>query len=96
LWPGFGENSRVIKWAIEQIDGASTSVSTAIGLIPSQGALDISGLGITEEELTEVSAVNIDEWRMEVPLIDDWFAKIGQKLPTELSNEFEILKAALK
>ena len=96
LWPGFGENSRVIKWAIEQIDGANTSVSTAIGLIPSQGALDISGLGITEEELTEVSAVNIDEWRMELPLIDDWFAKIGQKLPTELSNEFEILKAALK
>jgi phosphoenolpyruvate carboxykinase (GTP) len=96
LWPGFGENSRVIKWAIEQIDGANTSISTAIGLIPSQGALDISGLAITEEELTEVSAVNIDEWRMELPLIDEWFTKIGQKLPPELSSEFEILKAALK
>jgi phosphoenolpyruvate carboxykinase (GTP) len=51
---------------------------------------------ITEEEMSEVSAVNIDEWRMEIPLIEEWFAKIGSKLPTELNSEFEILKAALK
>lgn len=96
LWPGFGENSRVIKWAIEQIEGAATSGSTPIGLIPLSGALDISGMTITEEEMSIVSAVNIDEWRMEIPLIEEWFAKIGPKLPTELNSEFEILKAALK
>jgi phosphoenolpyruvate carboxykinase (GTP) len=95
LWPGFGENSRVIKWAIEQIEGANTSVPTPIGLVPSPGAIDVSGLKTSAQELAEVCAVNIDEWRAELPLIDDWFTKIGSKLPSELVSEFATLKAAL-
>ena len=96
LWPGFGENSRVIKWAIEQIEGANTSVSTPIGLVPSPGAIDVTGLGTSVGEMDEVCAVNIEEWQAEVPLIDDWFTKIGSKLPSELVSEFATLKAALK
>lgn len=95
LWPGFGENSRVIKWAIEQIEGANTSIVTPIGLVPSPGAIDVTGLGTSVGEMDEVCAVNIEEWQAELPLIDDWFTKIGSKLPSELVSEFATLKAAL-
>ncbi len=96
LWPGFGENSRVIKWAIEQIEGANTSVETPIGLVPAPGAIDTNGLDTSAADMAEVSAVNLDEWRAEVPLIEEWFTKIGAKLPEELESEFADLKAALK
>ena len=96
LWPGFGENSRVIKWAIEQVEGANTSVPTAIGLVPAQGAIDTDGLDITNDDMAEVSAVNVDEWRAEIPLISEWFAKIGTRLPAEMRAEFETLQANLK
>jgi len=96
LWPGFGENSRVIKWAIEQIEGANTSIETPIGLVPAPGAIDTNGLETSEQDMAEVSAVNLDEWRAEVPLIEEWFTKIGTKLPEEMQSEFADLKAALK
>ena len=96
LWPGFGENSRVIKWAIEQVEGANTSVATPIGLIPAPGSIDTKGLDTSTEDLAEVSAVNVEEWLAELPLIEDWFTKIGPKLPTELRSEFETLKTGLK
>ena len=96
LWPGFGENSRVIKWAIEQIEGANTSVATPIGLVPAPGAIDTSGLKTSAEDMKEVSAVSVDEWRAELPLIQEWFTKIGNKLPSELEKQFDHLKAALK
>ena len=95
LWPGFGENSRVIKWAIEQIEGANTSVESAIGLIPSPGAIDVNGLESSPEDMIEVLSVNIDEWQAEIPLIDEWFEKIGEKLPREMADQFEILKNGL-
>lgn len=95
LWPGFGENSRVIKWAIEQIEGANTSVESAIGLIPSPGAIDVNGLESSTEDMNEVLSVNIDEWQAEIPLIDEWFEKIGEKLPRAMADQFEILKNGL-
>ena len=95
LWPGFGEISRVIKWALEQIEGANTSVESAIGLIPSPGAIDVNGLESSPEDMNEVLSVNIDEWQAEIPLIDEWFEKIGEKLPREMADQFEILKNGL-
>ena len=95
LWPGFGENSRVIKWAIEQIEGANTSIESAIGLIPSLGAIDIKGLEASPDDMNEVLSINIEEWQAEIPLIDEWFSKIGNKLPQELVDQFEILKKGL-
>ena len=86
----------MIKWAIEQVEGAQTSITTPIGRTPAPGAIDIAGLGLSEDSMQEVSAVNIEEWRQEVPLIEEWFAKIGSKLPHELQAEFANLQAALK
>jgi phosphoenolpyruvate carboxykinase (GTP) len=96
LWPGFGENSRIIKWAIEQIEGEGGSVETEIGFIPSPGALDTEGLDISMEDLNAAMAVHQNEWRAELPLIEEWFANIGSKLPQQLKDEYQKLKAALQ
>lgn len=95
LWPGFGDNLRVIKWAIEQVEGNNSSVDSAIGLIPAKGSLDISGMKISPEELQEVLAFDSKEWLDEIPLIQEWFDKIGNKLPNDLKDEFNLLKEAL-
>lgn len=96
LWPGFGENSRVIKWAIDQIEGANFSVETPIGAVPSSGSILTEGMNISELDLDLATAVNLDEWRDEIPLIEQWFAKIGDKLPTELAHQFDQLKDSLR
>ncbi len=96
LWPGYGENSRVIKWAIEQIEGADTAVETPIGFAPKPGALDIDGLDVTSEDMAAASRVDLEEWRAELPLIEEWFSKIGEKLPIELSEQLEKLRVHLK
>lgn len=95
LWPGYGENSRVIKWAIEQIEGADGSVPTVIGLAPKPGSLDVEGLDVSEEDIQTALNVDADEWRAEIPLIEEWFAKIGEKLPSQLVSQLESLKARL-
>jgi len=95
LWPGYGENSRVIKWAIEQIEGADGSVQTAIGLAPKPGSLDVEGLDVSEEDIQTALHVDADEWKQEIPLIEEWFAKIGEKLPSQLVTQLEKLKAQL-
>jgi phosphoenolpyruvate carboxykinase (GTP) len=95
LWPGYGENSRVIKWAIEQIEGADGSVETAIGLSPKPGSLDVEGLDVSVEDIQTALHVDSDEWKQEIPLIEEWFAKIGNKLPNQLVSQLEKLKAQL-
>ncbi len=95
VWPGYGENSRVIKWAIEQIEGADGSVPTAIGLAPKPGSLDVVGLDVSDEDMAIAIKVDKDEWREEIPLIEEWFAKIGDKLPKQLNVQLEKLKAQL-
>ena len=95
LWPGYGENSRVIKWAIEQIEGADGAVPTAIGLAPKAGSLDIDGLDVSAEDIQTALHVDVNEWKQEIPLIEEWFAKIGEKLPTQLISQLERLKAQL-
>jgi len=95
LWPGFGENARVLKWAIERIEGKSTAVETPIGHVPTADALDLSGLDASTEDIETSLKVDVDEWKAEIPLIEEWFAKIGDKLPTSLRDEFEALKQRL-
>ena len=91
----YGENGRVIKWAIEQIEGADGSVPTVIGLAPKPGALDVEGLNVSHADMTAVLVVDTAEWKEEIPLIEEWFAKIGEKLPSALVSQLERLKAAL-
>ncbi|MBM9468834.1 phosphoenolpyruvate carboxykinase (GTP) [Nakamurella leprariae] len=95
LWPGFGENSRVLKWIIERLDGAATAEETAIGYVPAEGALDIDGLDVTPDQLAAALAVEPEEWRQELPLIEEWFAKIGDSVPSSLRDELDALKLRL-
>jgi phosphoenolpyruvate carboxykinase (GTP) len=95
LWPGFGENSRVLKWAIERIEGKAAAQETPIGHVPTAADLDLSGLESPVADIEAALAVDPEEWRAELPLIEEWFAKIGDKLPTSLRDEFEALKQRL-
>jgi phosphoenolpyruvate carboxykinase (GTP) len=95
VWPGFGENIRVIKWALERIAGTAAAVDTPIGRVPSPGALDVDGLDMSADELTTALAVNVDEWKNEIPMIEEWFDKIGGQLPSSMRDELESLKLRL-
>ena len=96
LWPGFGENMRVLKWAIEQVEGKNSSQDSSIGLVPTPGAIDVEGLGVSIADMTEVSKVNIAEWREELPLIERWFETIGKKLPSQMEYQLRQLKAEIE
>ncbi|GAB1512105.1 phosphoenolpyruvate carboxykinase (GTP) [Actinophytocola sp. KF-1] len=95
LWPGFGENSRVLKWAIERIEGKAAAKETPIGYIPTADDLDLSGLDASRADIEAALRFDADEWRAEIPLIEEWFAKIGEKLPTLLRAELDALKTRL-
>ncbi|MGH3758679.1 phosphoenolpyruvate carboxykinase (GTP) [Actinophytocola sp.] len=95
LWPGFGENSRVLKWAIERIEGKAAATETSIGYVPTADDLDLSGLDTSRENVEAALKVDEDEWRAELPLIEEWFEKVGDKLPTVLRAELEVLKQRL-
>ncbi len=95
LWPGFGENSRVLKWVVERIDGQAAAVETPIGHVPAPGALDTDGLDMTDAALTEALAVDPEEWKAEIPQIQEWFEKFGDDLPAVLWTELDGLKARL-
>ncbi len=94
-WPGFGENSRVLKWVVERLDGQADAVETPIGYLPTPGALDIDGLDVTPEQLEAALRYDPEEWRAELPLIEEWFAKFGDRLPAELRAELEHLTDSL-
>ncbi len=95
LWPGFGENSRVLKWVVERIDGQAAAVETPIGHVPAPGSLDVDGLDLSEEALAAALAVDPEEWKAEIPQIQEWFEKFGDQLPTVLWTELDALKARL-
>jgi len=93
LWPGFGENSRVLKWAIERIEGKAAAVETAIGHVPTLESLDTEGLGLSDADIEKALAVDDAEWAAEIPQIQAWFDKFGEELPTQLWSELDALKA---
>ena len=96
LWPGYGENSRVLKWAVERIEGRAAARETPIGYVPAEGSLDLSGLTVSAPDLAAVTAVDRAEWQVELPLIEKWFGTIGEKLPTGLRDELETLRRRLE
>ena len=95
LWPGFGENSRVLKWVVERIEGQAAAVETPIGHVPTLDALDVDGLDMTREQIEAALAVDADEWRAELPQIQEWFEKFGDDLPAVLWTELDGLRARL-
>ncbi len=95
LWPGFGENSRVLKWIIERIEGTASGESTPIGVVPTADDIDLTGLDIDRDDVEAALAVNADEWRQELPQMAEWFEFVGEKLPTGIKDEFDALKHRL-
>ncbi|GAB3559244.1 phosphoenolpyruvate carboxykinase (GTP) [Spelaeicoccus albus] len=95
IWPGFGENSRVLKWIVDRIDGKADAVETAIGRIPAPGSLDVAGLDFSDDELAKCLAVDPAEWDAELDDIADWFARIGDTLPSELADQRDALRGRL-
>ena len=96
LWPGFGENSRVLKWIIDRIDGAAQGVATPIGTVPAKGELDLDGLDIPAEDLDILLSVDTDIWRQEAGLVPEFFAQFGAHLPQAMADEHAKLVQRLR
>ncbi len=96
MWPGFGENSRVLKWIIDRCDGVVSAVDTPIGRLPEKGGLDINGLDIDPDALEKLCDVDVDAWLSEIPGIKEHYAKFGDKVPQALSDEVASLEERLK
>ncbi|MBA4372759.1 MAG: phosphoenolpyruvate carboxykinase (GTP) [Thermodesulfovibrio sp.] len=95
LWPGFSDNSRVLKWMCERIEGKVRARSTQIGLLPVDGDLDLAGLDISAENMKELMSVDVAAWAAEVPDIEKHFARFGDHLPERLRRQLEELRARL-
>ena len=94
-WPGFGENSRVLKWVVERLEGKGEGIETPIGVVPTENALDLTGLDISNDNLINSIQFVAEEWHDEIPMIEEWFAKFGDKLPAAMTEELEGLKERL-
>ena len=95
LWPGFGENSRVLKWVLERVVGTGDATETAIGYVPTLDSLDTDGLEIDQVTLQQLLSVDNDAWRGEVELINDHFDFVGEQLPQAMRDELENLEKRL-
>jgi phosphoenolpyruvate carboxykinase (GTP) len=96
IWPGYGENSRVLKWICERVSGEGKAVKTPIGYMPTADDIDTEGLDITKEALESILAVNKEEWLKEVESIKEHYKNYGPKLPQELNNQLAALEQRLK
>ncbi len=95
LWPGFGENSRVLEWVFRRCDDAAEATSTAIGLVPAPGSLDLAGLEIAPADLDELLAVDPQQWRAELPLLREHLDSFGARLPVALREQLDALAQRL-
>jgi phosphoenolpyruvate carboxykinase (GTP) len=95
LWPGFGENSRVLEWVFRRCDDESETVESAIGLLPAQGELNTDGLDISDEAMEQLLTVDDDALRAQMPQVEEHLARFGDDLPDELKAQLEALKQRL-
>ena len=96
IWPGFGDNSRVLDWIIRRVAGDAEAVETAIGRIPAEGELDLDGVDISPEQAAELFAVNADSWLAEADLTEEYYAKFGDRVPAELREQLQALRSRLQ
>jgi phosphoenolpyruvate carboxykinase (GTP) len=96
LWPGFGENSRVLAWVFERCDERGGAEETPIGLVPSGDALDTSGVDLPEGAMQKLLRVDPGEWREQLPRLHEHFAQFGDKLPDELAEQLKALERRLE
>ncbi len=95
LWPGFGDNIRVMKWIFDRCDGEADAKKTAIGYLPTKESLDLSGLDIPDKKLASVFSVDKDEWCEEAEKMEDYYKQFDSRLPEELKKELKELKSRL-
>ena len=95
LWPGYGENSRVLKWMCDRVEGKAGARRTPIGLLPEPRDLDLTGLTVPNEDLEELLRVDDGAWRAEIPDIENHYAKLGKRLPARLRKQLDDLAARL-
>ena len=96
VWPGFGENSRVIKWVIERVEGIGEAEKTPIGYMPAKGAINTDGLDITESAMDELLEVDKEKWTQEVVSIREYYDGLGEDLPNEMKAQVDSLEKRLK
>jgi phosphoenolpyruvate carboxykinase (GTP) len=95
LWPGFGENSRVLEWVFQRCAGGGEAVSTPIGYLPAPGAIPTEGLDVSAEDMAELLRVDVEEWQAEVPDIAAHYAQFGDHMPPELLAQLAALRDRL-
>jgi phosphoenolpyruvate carboxykinase (GTP) len=96
LWPGFGENVRVLKWILERVEGRGEAQETEIGYVPKKSALTLDGLHIAREALNELFRVDTDDWEIDLADSREFFAQFGPRLPAELREEHQKLARRLE
>ncbi|MEI2728828.1 MAG: phosphoenolpyruvate carboxykinase (GTP) [Candidatus Nanopelagicales bacterium] len=96
IWPGFGDNSRVLAWIIERLEGNEEARDTAIGRMPTEGELNVDGLDITPEQLADLFSVDAETWLAEADLTEEYFAQFGDRLPAEMTQQLNNLRDRLK
>ena len=95
IWPGFGENARVLEWIVNRLTGDADAVDTPIGRIPAPGSLDINGLDLSEEAFDELFAVDTHSWLAEADLTEEYYAEFGDRVPAEMNSQLMALRERL-
>jgi phosphoenolpyruvate carboxykinase (GTP) len=95
LWPGFGENLRVLEWILQRTRGEGEAVASPIGYLPTPNAFDMSGLSIPADTMQELLAVSVEDWKQEAASIQEFFDSLGPRMPWEVRNELEALRRRL-
>jgi len=95
LWPGFGDNSRVLKWVVERLDGDGEALDTPIGRVPSTDAIDVSGLDLDEATLAQLLRVDPESWRAELPQLAEHYRGLGERVPATLHDQLDALEKRL-
>jgi phosphoenolpyruvate carboxykinase (GTP) len=95
LWPGFGENLRVLLWALQRAEGEADAVETPIGFLPKPSDLNLDGLSVSSGALDELLAVRADEWRGEADEVGEFYAKFGDRLPASMTEQLAALRGRL-
>ncbi len=89
LWPGFSDNSRVLKWMCERVEGKVGARKSPIGLLPNEGDIDLNGLSLSTEDMKELMGIDAEEWKAEIPDIENHFSAFGNRLPERLKKQFQ-------
>jgi len=95
LWPGYGENSRVLEWMCERVNGRAGAISTPIGFLPGKSDLNLNGMNLPPENVKELLRVDADAWKAEIADLEKHFAQFGNRLPARLRKQLDELKTRL-